>query len=169
MEIWDGYNRDESLAGVDLIRGGELPKGIYYMVCKVIVRHVDGDYLLMQRDWHKNTYPGRFEAGAGGAAIKGEDKLACVKRELREETGIACDKFVEIGVDINDKNQCIFHDFVCVTDCDKAAITLQEGETIAYKWISEEEFIKFVNSDEMMSGQKRRYMEYFKKMGYIVD
>lgn len=167
MEIWDGYNRDGSLAGIDLVRGEKLPQGIYHLVCDVIVRHTDGDYLLMQRDFRKKNYGGEFEAGAGGAALKGEDKWACVKRELREETGIECEEFVEVGVDINDKNQCIFYEFVCTTDCDKAAITLQEGETIAYKWISEAEFIKLVNSGEMIAGQRRRYAEYFEKIGYI--
>ena len=78
MEIWDGYNRDGSPAGVDLVRGEALPPGIYHMVCDVIVRHTDGDYLLMQRDFRKKMYGGKFEAGAGGAALKGEDKWACV-------------------------------------------------------------------------------------------
>lgn len=169
MEIWDGYNRDGSPAGVDLVRGEALPAGIYHMVCDVIVRHTDGDYLLMQRDFRKKMYGGKFEAGAGGAALKGEDKWACVKRELKEETGIDCDQFTEVSVDISDNNQSIFHEFVCTTDCDKDSITLQEGETIAYKWVSEEEFIKFVNSDEVIGGQKRRYAEYFKKMGYILE
>lgn len=167
MEIWDGYNRDGSLAGIDLVRGEKLPQGVYHLVCDVIVRNTDGDYLLMQRDFRKKKYGGEFEAGAGGAALKGEDKWACVKRELREETGIECEEFVEVGVDINDKNQCIFYLFVCTTDCDKDAITLQEGETIDYKWISEAEFIKLVNSGEMIAGQRRRYAEYFEKIGYI--
>ena len=97
MEIWDGYNADGTLAGVDLIRGEEIPKGLYHLVCEILVRHVDGDYLLMQRDFNKEGYPGFFEATAGGSALKGEDKLACAKRELFEETGIASEDFEEIG------------------------------------------------------------------------
>ena len=71
-------------------------------------------------------------------------------------------------METNDKSQCIFYEFVCTTDCDKDAITLQEGETIDYKWISEAEFIKFVNSGEMTAGQRRRYAEYFKSIGYVI-
>ena len=167
MEIWDGYNREGSLAGVDLVRGQKRPEGLYHLVCDVIVRHVDGDYLLMQRDFGKKRYGGKFETGAGGAAIKGEDKCACAKRELLEETGIRCDEFTEVGMEVNDDFQTIFYEFICTVDCDKTAITLQEGETISYKWISEEEFIKFVNSDEMIETQKNRYKDYFKKIGYI--
>ena len=35
--------------------------------------------------------------------------------------------------------------FLCLTDCDKGAITLQEGETVSYKWLSEKDFVSFVN------------------------
>ena len=49
----------------------------------------------------------------------------------------------------------------------KTSITLQKGETIYYKWISEKDFIEFVNSDDMIDVQKERYKEFFKKMGYI--
>ena len=29
MEIWDAYKEDETLAGIDLIRGEKIPKGLY--------------------------------------------------------------------------------------------------------------------------------------------
>ena len=51
MEIWDGYWEDGSLANIDLVRGEPIPNGIYHMVCEILVRHTDGDYLLMQRDF----------------------------------------------------------------------------------------------------------------------
>ena len=50
MEIWDGYNIDGSLAGVDLVRGEKIPDGLYHLVCEVLVQHTDGDFLLMKRD-----------------------------------------------------------------------------------------------------------------------
>ena len=52
-------------------------------------------------------------------------------------------------------------------DCDKNSIRLQEGETEGYVWMSEEEFIDFVNSGEMIPMQYKRYYEYFKQLGYI--
>ena len=58
------------------------------MVCEILVRHTDGDYLLMQRDFRKSNFGGYYEATAGGSALKGEDKITCAKRELFEETGI---------------------------------------------------------------------------------
>lgn len=90
MEIWDGYYKDGTLANIDLVRGKPIPDGLYHLVCEVLVRHTDGDYLLMQRDLKKDIYPGFYEATAGGSALKGENKLDCIKRELFEETGIVC-------------------------------------------------------------------------------
>lgn len=167
MEIWDGYFRDGTPANVHIIRGEKLPKGIYHLVCEVLVRHTDGDYLLMQRDLSKPEYGGCYEATAGGSALKGEDKVSCIKRELLEETGISADKFEEQGLFIFDNDQCIFHTFLCVTGCDKKSIILQPGETMSYKWVNEEEFIAFVHSGEMIETQKKRYHPYLMEKGYI--
>ena len=50
MEIWDGYLNDGTLANQDLVRGEPIPKGLYHLVSEILVRHVDGDYLLTRRD-----------------------------------------------------------------------------------------------------------------------
>ena len=165
MEIWDGYLVDGTLAKQDLVRGEPIPKGLYHLVSEILVRHIDGDYLLMRRDMRKPNYGGYYEATAGGSALKGEDKIACAKRELFEETGISSDNFEEIGHYTS--HETIYYNFLCVTDCEKSNITLQEGETISYKWISEKDFIDFVNSNEMIDVQRERYYNFFYKIGYI--
>lgn len=88
MEIWDAYYPDGTLAGCNLVRGKPIPDGLYHLVSEILVRHIDGDYLLMQRDPRKPNYGGFFEATAGGSALKGEDAYCCAKRELHEETSI---------------------------------------------------------------------------------
>ncbi len=163
MEIWDGYFADGSLSGVDLIRGQALPPGQYHLVCEVLVRHVDGDYLLMQRDLSKPNYPGYFEATAGGSALKGEDKLACIRRELFEETGILSDEFEEVGHRVDDVSQCIYCSFVCTTDWNKEAVRLQEGETIAFRWLDRRAFMEFFHSKEGILRQKERYRRYLEE------
>ena len=89
MELWDAYDKEGNLVNVDLSRDRPVPDGLYHMVCSVIVRHADGDYLLMLRDPSKPSYPGVYEPGAGGAALKGESPAQCIRRELFEETGIS--------------------------------------------------------------------------------
>lgn len=164
MEIWDGYLADGTLANRDLVRGEPIPKGLYHLVCEILVRHIDGDYLLMRRDLRKPNYGGYYEATAGGSAIKGEDRLTCAIRELKEETGIISNDLREIGRYTS--YDTIYYNYLCVTDCDKSSITLQEGETICFRWVSEEEFIAFVNSDHMIRSQRVHYHDYFVEMDY---
>ena len=128
------------------------------------MRHIDGDYLLMQRDPRKPNYGGFFEATAGGSALKGEDAFTCARRELREETGIDAGTLTNIGRFVS--HDTIYENFLCVTDCEKNSVTLQDGETVSYKWISEAEFVDFVNSDAMIDVQCQRYLPYLKQMGY---
>ena len=165
MEIWDGLDREGNLAGVDLVRGEKIPDGLYHLVCEVLVQHTDGDFLLMKRDLNKPTNPGKYEATAGGSALKGEDRLVCIKRELREETGITSENFDYIGRTV--QGRCIFEDFYTMTDCDKDSVTLQKNETIGYKWISEKEFIDFINSDEIIKNQRERYRSFLTDRGYF--
>ncbi|WP_066718667.1 NUDIX hydrolase [Clostridium sp. Marseille-P299] len=167
MEVWDGYFRDGTRANIDLVRGTVLPDGLYHMACEVLVQHKDGDYLLMRRDLSKPNYGGYYEATAGGSALKGEDKIACIKRELLEETGIISENFKEIGSFVYDDDKCIFYTFLCITDCDKTSITLQKEETMSYKWLNKSDFISFINSEGMIETQKKRYINYFNQKGYL--
>ena len=165
MELWDALYMDGTPAGRDLVRGEPIPEGLYHLVCEILVRHTDGTYLMMLRDLEKEGYPGYWETSAGGSALKGEDKLACVRRELREETGILSDNFEEIGHYLG--KEAIVISFFCITDCDKNSVTLQEGETIDFHWATEEEFIAFVNSDKMIPPQRRHLDAWLQKMGYV--
>lgn len=165
MEIWDAYFQDGAFAGCTLVRGEAIPEGLYHLVCEILVRHADGDYLLMQRDWSKKGYPGYWEATAGGSALKGEDTMTCARRELLEETGLAAESLKEIGRFVS--RDTIYQQFLCIAGGEKAAVTLQEGETIAYRWVTEGEFIRFVNSGEMIDVQRVRYAPYLRRMGYL--
>ena len=165
MEIWDGYRADGSLAGIDLVRGEPIPDGIYFMTVEILVRHTDGDYLLMQRDLNKPAFPGYLEATAGGAAQKGEDPYTAALRELREETGITAEKLEPIAN--MTYHRMLNYQYLCLTDCEKDSVTLQEGETVGYKWVNEAEFVDFINSGDMIPTQRERYAEYFKKLSYI--
>ena len=167
MEKWDGYTRDGQLTDVILTRGEPLPKGIYHITCETVVRHTDGDYLLMLRDKSKPLYPGLWEIGSAGSALSGESPLYCIKRELYEETGIRCDNFTFISEFIGDDTQYIMKSFLCITDCRKSDIRLQPGETTDYRWLTEREFIDFINSDEIIDTQRDRLSPWFESMGYI--
>ena len=160
MELWDAYNADGTLAGFDLVRGEKIPEGFFHMVCEAVIRHVDGEYLLMQRSFEKDVYPGAWEIGAGGSVLKGEDKLEGVFREVREETGIDTGEFEEIYHWVQESNQTIYYGYLLKTDYDKKAITLQDGETIDYKWLTKEEFIEFFDTAHAIPPLRERLKDW---------
>ena len=134
MELWDAYLQDGTPAHQTLVRGEPIPAGLYHLVADVLVMHEDGTFLLMQRDPHKENWPGVFEPTAGGSALKGETPLEAARRELAEETGITRGVFTPLFSDTG--MTTIYEGFLCRTDWPKEEIALQPGETVAYRWVS---------------------------------
>lgn len=158
MELWDAYDAHLNvIAGQVLVREEKIPKGVYHLVSEVIVRHQDGTYLLTQRNPRKNL-GGMWEATAGGSALQGESPLECVKRELREETGILTDDFIEVGRVLHQRHQTYYVNYLCHTDVDKDSIVLQEGETSAYKWVTAEE-LRQMSREELATQRIQNFIE----------
>ena len=145
MELWSAYDKNfDLIENMTLVRGEPIPEGVYHLVADVLVRHTDGTYLLMRRDPRKH-FGGMWEATAGGSALLGETPLECAKRELYEETGIVSGSLAELGrVRSHDT---IYVEFLCVTDCDKSAVKLQEGETVAFRWVSARELVSMKRNE----------------------
>ncbi len=157
MELWDAYNEAGEKLGFDLVRGQKIPDGVYHLVCEVVVRGTDGDFLLMQRSWEKEVSPGNWEIGAGGSALKGEDALTGACRELREETGIeAAGELRELYRVVCREHHAIYQGYLLVTDWPKESIVLQEGETIACRWLPPEAFLDFYDRSLSIGSQKGR-------------
>ena len=154
MEIWDAYLEDGTLAGCDLIRGNQIPNGLFHLVCEIVVRHKDGTYLLMQRDYKKTNYPGLYEASAGGSALKGENPYEAAERELKEETGIEASELIQIYR--CKSKDTIYIGYLCEIDCDKNSIILQEEETISFMWLKKEDFLNFIESEKYIPAHKKR-------------
>lgn len=55
-------------------KGDKLPPGHFHIIVETLVKHSDGTYLVMQRDYSKKEYPGLYEGSAGGSLISGETK-----------------------------------------------------------------------------------------------
>lgn len=146
-ELWDAYdNNFNKLNGITLVRGESIPDGIYHLVCEIIVKHIDGTYLMMQRDYRKHL-GGMWEVTAGGSALKGENPLMGAIRELREETGLMANDIKELKRIVHDGHHSLYVEFLCVTDCDKDLIILQEGETLDYKWIDRNHLLEISEAE----------------------
>ena len=158
MELWDAYNSNfEKIEGLTLIRDSQekIPDGVYHLVCEVLVRHVDGTYLLMRRDPTKPLYPNMWEAGAGGSALQGETAVEGAMRELREETGIVAEILEQLNWSLG--GTCIHCRFLCVTGCAKDSIKLQEGETCDYRWVTAQELLAMPDS-ELVGCQMKKFV-----------
>lgn len=159
-ELWNAYDCTGKMLNDTLIRGENIPDGMYHLVAEVIVKHKDGSFLAMQRDFDKKNYGGYWEISAGGAVQKGETALEGAVRELFEETGIYCNELEEIYNICYDDTQSIHCGFVSTVDCDKDRIILQKGETVAYRWVKAENIIDFVIKDNYVDCQRARIMPY---------
>lgn len=161
MELWDAYDKSfNRIEGVTLTRGEKIDDGIFHLVCDVIVRHTDGDYLIMQRDWRKH-YGGMWEATAGGSAFIGESPLQCAVRELFEETGIHADTLTEIGRVVDKKCHSAYVEYIFVTDCDKNSVKLQEGETSDFRWVDTNTLLNMKN-DELITERMQLFLDDLK-------
>jgi 8-oxo-dGTP diphosphatase len=78
--------------------------------------------------------------------------------KLKEETGINTKELKKIYKCIGEDTIC--YGYLCETDCDKESITLQEGETISYLWLTKEEFLELVETDKYVQPHKERMSEY---------
>ncbi len=158
MEIWDLYRKDGNPAGCELVRGQPMPKGLFHIVSGAVVRHADGTYLLMQRDLQKDGWPGMWEMGASGSILKGETPLQGAIRELKEECGLDGTDMELLFICHNEVT--FYWHYLCVIDCPKDSITLQEGETIAYKWVSKEELLSIINGNDFVPTQRERWLPF---------
>jgi len=150
MELWDAYNdMMQKIPDVTLVRGEEIPEDMFHIVVEVIVRHTDGEYLLMKRDPVK-PFGNMWEATAGGSAIKGEEPETAIRRELFEETGIRAEDLRELGRIIDRGNRCLFVDFLAEVDIPKDAIIFQEGETVDYTWVTTDQLLS-LSSRELIT------------------
>ena len=168
MELWDLYDRDGNKTGETWERKHsnyqQIPEGRYHIVSDILVRHVDGSFLLTKRHPGKDVYPGYWEASAGGSAVAGETAEECARRELLEETGIKADTFELINRTFRDKSHSLVYSYVTTVDCDKDSVVLQEGETTDYKWVDVAGLIEYSQSDLAIKTSVERYRPFYERI-----
>ena len=168
-EIWDLYDRNGNRTGETFVRKPgnykDIPDGRYHLGVDILALHEDGTYLLTKRSDDKDVYPGFWEASAGGAAKSGEEPLEAATRELLEETGLTADSMELVNVLFKDGgSHAMFYSYLAHISGDKNRVTLQEGETTAFKWVDRKGFLEYVDSDKAIVSHNQRYAKYIQSI-----
>ena len=86
VERWDLYDAQGRRTGRTMLRGEEVPAGLYHLAVHIWPRNSQGEFLVQRRapgvQWKPNLW-----AVTGGSAIAGEDAQTAARRELHEEIG----------------------------------------------------------------------------------
>ena len=167
MELWDLYDEQGNKTGETRkrSRAGDIPAGRYHIVCDVLIRHLDGSFLLTLRDPRKEMYPGCWEASAGGSALAGETPEEAARREMLEETGLTAEKLELIGTVRRPENRSVVHAYLGVVSCEKTSVRLQKGETVDYRWMAPLPFLGLIREEPVLRIQYERYKPYLDRLG----
>lgn len=148
MEKWDLYDENRKPLNKIHHRGEELRLGENHIVVDIWTINSNREILLTLRDPDKQTHPNYWENTAG-SVLAGESSSAGAARELLEETGIKVreDELVYLGTK---KEVTAFVDsYITKKDVRLSDLILQKGETVAAKWVSEEELNRMILKEEI--------------------
>jgi len=152
LEIWDIYDKNRRLTGRTNIRGVPLPPGDYILCVRAWIMNGRGEFLITKRTPEKEMFPDFWET-TGGSALKGEDSITGILREIKEETGLClpAEKGALLTSIRRDEDLRSFNDiwlFRC--EFDMKDIILQPGETVEAKKAALEEIEAMMESGEFV-------------------
>lgn len=136
-EYWDVYDSDRIPTGELFRRGDPLPDGVWHTVINAWVIREDGRFLLTKRDPRKPW--GLYWECTGGAVQAGEDTVLGSVREVMEEAGIDVSGLHPVLID-SKKQKNAYLDIFAYYVKGEPAVTLQEGETVDFRWVTAEEY-----------------------------
>lgn len=147
-EIWDILDECGRPTGRTTLRGNYMfKKGEYHLVVHIWIVSPDGRFLIQRRSEDKKLMPGEW-AATGGAVKSGEDSFGAASRELFEELGIKSDKQSLKFLKRLRRRNSFLDIWVIKTDIPEDALTLQQSEVSAAKWVSEDTLKQMIRNNE---------------------
>jgi len=140
-EVFDIVDRDDHIIGQATRSQVHGNPNLIHRVINILVFNSVGDWFLQQRNWKKDTQPGKWDTSVGGHVDPGETYLAAAQRELREELGIvgAKLKYLYKFFHTNKVESEIVSTFTCIWN---GEIDPNEDEIIAGRFWHLEEILK---------------------------
>lgn len=147
-------------SGEKILRGSDVPEGLYALGAAVFVANHQGELMATLRAPQKKAWPGYWE-NSGGGARWGENPEQAIRRELKEETGIEAkeEEFIHLRTFWNDRIREVMVIFILCKDVPLSEVTLQEEETSDVKWCSLAEYDRMSDANEIAGPIKEKYIQ----------
>jgi isopentenyldiphosphate isomerase len=87
-ELFDIVDREDHIIGKATRQEVHGNPVLIHRVIHILIFNSAGDWYLQQRNWNKDTQPGKWDTAVGGHVDAGETYDAAAQREMEEELGI---------------------------------------------------------------------------------
>ena len=67
----------------------------------------------------------------------------------------------EVGRIADDECHSVYVEYLCITDCDKNSVRLQEGETSDFHWVEKDTLLK-MKGDELITERMELFIDELK-------
>ncbi|MGL4336981.1 MAG: NUDIX hydrolase [Turicibacter sp.] len=154
MEIWDLYTKDRIKTNETMVRGEQMPKGVYRLVVHVCIFNAQGEMLIQQRQPFKVGWPNMWDLTVGGSAVSLDTSQVAAEREVYEEIGypLSLDG-IRPALTINFDEG--FDDMYLIEkEIDISKLKLQDEEVKAVKWASKEDILTMIDNDTFIPYHK---------------
>lgn len=135
VEIWDLYDSARQPLHRTHPRGDKMNPGEYHIAVEIWTADSNRKVLITLRDSRKENYPDKWES-TGGSVLAGETGRQAAVRELYEETGIAAREEELLLLGTHREDFAFVDIYLLRRNIPVSCLTMQEGETVAAKWIN---------------------------------
>ena len=122
----------------------------------------EGAYLMLHRVSKKKDVNKDKWIGVGGHFEGDESPEDCLLREVKEETGLIAGALMPLYRIV--RPGTIYCGYCCCIDCNKNAVSLQDGETIAFLWLPTAAFLKLLHSEYYVPSHRERLLPHLAQL-----
>lgn len=161
-ELLDLVNKDDEVIGEILKGKANQDPDLIHREIGVIIYDNENKVLLQQRSLKKKVHPGLWAVSCAGHVPKGMKPLDAAHMELREELGFDTTlHFVEKNLDEIPTETRFVYWFTGKYPGDKIKLEPEEVEQV--KWVSQENFKKFVNENRITKASRIMLERFWKR------
>ena len=159
-EMLDIFSRNGEYLGVesrDFCHSGKA--NVYHKAVLIWFKNSKGEILVTKRAMNKKQYPGKWEMSAAGHVDAGESPLDTCVREIKEELGIDIEKEkIEYLTEwIIDEELELAQVYLVRKDIPINNMCIEREELDDIKWLSYNEFVKLLYSDEFCDYENKEH------------